>query len=1077
MGKTMGKKIAVFMIIFAILLSWDGVAYAAKVNFYNSSVAELDKINFNNLSTNNGLTSDLITYIYQDSIGYMWIGTKDGLNQYNGNMVVQYTYQYGNEKSLTSPCITSINEDDSGNIWVGTDSGLNIINRNEDKVIRIESGEQNEDMLSNYVITSIYKDSYGVMWVGTTNGLNRYDEKNNKFIKYYSDGTNTNITNNYITDIDENELGELWVSTMDGISIIDLKTYSIRNRRDKYNNIEYIYSVDKDNYGDMWVLGKESVFKIINKDYEVGIYNIYDCENLSGNMTKVLCHSNGDVWLSRGTGLIRYTLSSNETKIYTETSNYLISNSISCLYEDKSGVLWVGTNKGVSILNTKQQFSTRINNILIQDQICGKSVKAFLQDGDNDLWIGMEEGGLIQFDISEDKTISFIYDEDSESSLLSNSIKYIMEGVNGNIIVSTEKGINIINKNTKEIISYPYEEINLNLLLNDNFKIVNDDKYSWSATEEGLYRYNRETNEVVNYRENFNEKGISNYKIFDIYQDEIDENILWLAGGKEGGLIKFHKTEGVIKNYLSTSGENSLSYDSINCIQGDGKGKLWIGTEVGLNKFNIEKETFTQYYDKDGLVSNYINSIIIDDNENIWLGTNKGLSKFIINENRFINFTERDGVSGNQFNKRAAYKTKEGHLLFGTTEGVVSFDPNNIEEITPKVDKVVLDTLLINRELFISDGDNIELNHDENNITIQYFLPNYTRIGSITYLYKMDGVNKEWISDSKGGYATYTMLKPGKYTFRVKAVKSDGSFTEESTVSFVIKKPFWKSNIVYCIFIIVALLIILNIVYRVKFLKKLVDNQTKEINRQLEENKKLYERNIRNEKFKNDYFVNLSHELRTPISIILSVLQLLDSLKENGNVTKERQLHYIDVIRKSSKSLLDIINDIIDSSKIESGTYKINKEKNIDIIYLVEETALNMSDYINSKGIELIIDPEVEELPICCDPNEIQRCIINLIGNAVKFTEENGQIKVLIKADDSNVSISIEDNGLGISKDDQEFIFKRFEQGKNINSTKVSSSGIGLTLVKYIVELHDGHVKLESELNKGSKFTIVLPIN
>ena len=1077
MGKTMGKKIAVFMIIFAILLSWDGVAYAAKVNFYNSSVAELDKINFNNLSTNNGLTSDLITYIYQDSIGYMWIGTKDGLNQYNGNMVVQYTYQYGNEKSLTSPCITSINEDDSGNIWVGTDSGLNIINRNEDKVIRIESGEQNEDMLSNYVITSIYKDSYGVMWVGTTNGLNRYDEKNNKFIKYYSDGTNTNITNNYITDIDENELGELWVSTMDGISIIDLKTYSIRNRRDKYNNIEYIYSVDKDNYGDMWVLGKESVFKIINKDYEVGIYNIYDCENLSGNMTKVLCHSNGDVWLSRGTGLIRYTLSSNETKIYTETSNYLISNSISCLYEDKSGVLWVGTNKGVSILNTKQQFSTRINNILIQDQICGKSVKAFLQDGDNDLWIGMEEGGLIQFDISEDKTISFIYDEDSESSLLSNSIKYIMEGVNGNIIVSTEKGINIINKNTKEIISYPYEEINLNLLLNDNFKIVNDGKYSWSATEEGLYRYNRETNEVVNYRENFNEKGISNYKIFDIYQDEIDENILWLAGGKEGGLIKFHKTEGVIKNYLSTSGENSLSYDSINCIQGDGKGNLWIGTEVGLNKFNIEKETFTQYYDKDGLVSNYINSIIIDDNENIWLGTNKGLSKFIINEGRFINFTERDGVSGNQFNKRAAYKTKEGHLLFGTTEGVVSFDPNNIEEITPKVDKVVLDTLLINGELFISDGDNIELNHDENNITIQYFLPNYTRIGSITYLYKMDGVNKEWISDSKGGYATYTMLKPGKYTFRVKAVKSDGSFTEESTVSFVIKKPFWKSNIVYCIFIIVALLIILNIVYRVKFLKKLVDNQTKEINRQLEENKKLYERNIRNEKFKNDYFVNLSHELRTPISIILSVLQLLDSLKENGNVTKERQLHYMDVIRKSSKSLLDIINDIIDSSKIESGTYKINKEKNIDIIYLVEETALNMSDYINSKGIELIIDPEVEELPICCDPNEIQRCIINLIGNAVKFTEENGQIKVLIKADDNNVSVSIEDNGLGISKDDQEFIFKRFEQGKNINSTKVSSSGIGLTLVKYIVELHDGHVKLESELNKGSKFTIVLPIN
>lgn len=284
-------------------------------------------------------------------------------------------------------------------------------------------------------------------------------------------------------------------------------------------------------------------------------------------------------------------------------------------------------------------------------------------------------------------------------------------------------------------------------------------------------------------------------------------------------------------------------------------------------------------------------------------------------------------------------------------------------------------------------------------------------------------------------------------------------------------------SIAYYIFIIVALLIISNIINRVKFIKKVVDKQTKEINRQLEENRKLYERTIRNEKFKNDYFVNLSHELRTPINIILSVLQLLDSLKKNGNVSKERELHYMEVIKKSSKSLLNIINDIIDSSKIESGAYKIKKEKNIDIIYLVEETALNMSDYINSKGIELVIDPEVEELSICCDPNEIQRCIVNLIGNAVKFTEANGKIKVLIKVDNNNVNISIEDNGIGISKDDQEFIFRRFEQGKNINSTKVSSSGIGLTLVKYIVELHDGHIKLESELNKGSKFTIVLPIN
>ena len=1073
----MTRRVILFIVVFTILLSGNTLTFASKFNYYNSSIVELDTINFNSLSIKDGLTSDLITCIYQDSQGYIWIGTQDGLNKYNGNIVTQYKYEKNNKKSLTSTCITSINEDDNGNIWVGTDSGLNIINRNNYEVTRMELNKKSDEILSDYMITSIYRDSNGDMWVGTSNGLNRYDEKNNKFIKYYSSETNQSITNNYITDIDENEEGELWVSTMDGISVINLATNKISDGRGKHNNFEYIYGTDKDNTGNMWVLGKDKIFKVNPKNHEIGIYNIYNSENLSKDMTKILCHSNGDIWLSCGSGLIRYIESTNETKVYSMDSSLLASNSITYLYEDRSGVIWIGTNKGISILNTEQQFTNSINSVLFRNNLYENSIKSFLEDSDNDLWIGTEENGVIQFDISEGKIIRFVCDNNSQNSLLSNSIKYIEEGINNNIIISTEKGINIINKTTKEIISYPYEEINLNLFFNKGLKIINDDKYVWTATEQGLYRYNRETNETINYRENFIEKGITNYKIFDIFQDKSDENILWLAGGKNSGLIKFHKKEGVIKNYLSSSEENSLSYDSINCIQGDDFGNIWIGTEVGLNKFNIETETFTKYYDKDGLVSNYINSVIVDDNGDIWLGTSKGLSKFIINESRFVNFTEMDGLVGSEFNKRASYKLKNGILIFGTTKGVVLFNPNDIEETTIKEENVVLDTLWINKELVVNDSNNIELKHYENNIAIEYFLPNYSRIGTITYLYKMDGINKEWNIGSTDGYAVYNSLKPGNYTFRVKAVNSDGGFTDESIINIVIKKSFWQSDIAYCIYVAFILLIVLYIIYRMKFLNELVAKQTKKIKQQMEENKRLYEKNIRNEKFKNDYFVNLSHELRTPINIILSALQLLNSLEKSDRATKEKNLHYMEIIQKSSNNLLNIINDIIDSSKIESGTYKIDKQESVDIVYLVEETALNMSDYINSKGIDLIIDPEVEELSICCDSKEIARCVVNLIGNAVKFTEEGGKIKVLIKEDNENVSISVEDNGLGISKDDQEFIFKRFQQGRNVNSTQVSSSGIGLTLVKYIVELHGGHVELESELNKGSKFTIVLPIN
>ena len=247
-----------------------------------------------------------------------------------------------------------------------------------------------------------------------------------------------------------------------------------------------------------------------------------------------------------------------------------------------------------------------------------------------------------------------------------------------------------------------------------------------------------------------------------------------------------------------------------------------------------------------------------------------------------------DGLVGSEFNKRASYKLKNGILIFGTTKGVVLFNPNDIEETTIKEENVVLDTLWINKELVVNDSNNIELKHYENNIAIEYFLPNYSRIGTITYLYKMDGINKEWNIGSTDGYAVYNSLKPGNYTFRVKAVNSDGGFTDESIINIVIKKSFWQSDIAYCIYVAFILLIVLYIIYRMKFLNELVAKQTKKIKQQMEENKRLYEKNIRNEKFKNDYFVNLSHELRTPINIILSALQLLNSLEKSGSHTKEK---------------------------------------------------------------------------------------------------------------------------------------------------------------------------------------------
>lgn len=276
------------------------------------------------------------------------------------------------------------------------------------------------------------------------------------------------------------------------------------------------------------------------------------------------------------------------------------------------------------------------------------------------------------------------------------------------------------------------------------------------------------------------------------------------------------------------------------------------------------------------------------------------------------------------------------------------------------------------------------------------------------------------------------------------------------------------------IYISIVIALFIYIFNYVKILRHLVNQKTIKLNKQLEQNKILSQKIIDNEKFKNNYFINLSHELRTPINVINSTVQLINSINVNKGITYEKLNQYMEIIGKNCNNLLKIINDIIDSSKIETGKYKINK-KNYDIVYIVEETALNMRKFIEDKGISLIIDPEIEEKIISCDETEIERYIINLLGNAVKFTQEGGEIRVYIKEVENNIEITIEDTGIGISKEDQEFIFKRFEQVEGTKVTKVSSSGIGLTLVKYIIELHGGYIRLESEINKGSRFTIGLP--
>lgn len=550
---------------------------------------------------------------------------------------------------------------------------------------------------------------------------------------------------------------------------------------------------------------------------------------------------------------------------------------------------------------------------------------------------------------------------------------------------------------------------------------------------------------------------------------------MWFACGFNNGLISFNTKTKEIKKYKNIEDDDtSLSFNTVNTLAIDSKNNLWVGTRYGLNKFNKESETFERYTEEDGLSNNFISGILIDEEDNLWISTNYGLSKFEVDKERFINFTINDGLQGNEYNIFSNYKSPRGEMFFGGINGFTYFYPKNIIK-NGFSDRVVIDSIY-NNDNEIKDISNIHLDYKHNQIQFKFFLPYYLNTKNIEYAYKLEGVDEEWIFSGNRNYVNYINLDSGNYMFQVIAKNPNGEWSEPTSLKFTIGLKPWKTPLAYLIYVLIIIVIIFLVYYRVKILNILVEQRTFELNKKLKENEELYNELIKNERYKNNYFINLSHEFRTPLNIIKSAQQLILSLNDSNHGIEKNQLaKYMDTIKRNADRLLILINNIIDTYKIESGSYVLNIEKH-NIIYHIEEVVLSMKDYIESKGIELIIDPEVEEKIIECDAMEIERCITNLIGNAVKFTPKGGKIEVRMYDLDSEVKISIKDTGIGIDKKYQETIFDRFGQAYNNNkSEEYGGSGLGLTLTKQLVSLHNERIEVNSEPGVGSEFIITLP--
>ena len=1042
--------------------------------FVDNAYAE-EHINFENITIDDGLSQSTVEAMYQDSRGYIWIGTNDGLNRYNGFEIKVYKADKVIENTIASNHILSISEDKKRNLWVGTDNGISKINLDNYSIVNYSY--YNDDKRTPYYnINSILITEDETIVMGTSNGLYYYNEENDSFKRILE---NKNIlTSQDIIDIKEDSENNIWIATDTGINKVDKKNKRIYKYESNKENSSSGYKINSlmcDNGGNLWISTYENGIKKLNIKTNKIITYKFDENNKfsipSNGVRYMIQDKYGTIWIATEKGLSKY-IKDDKFITYTNKSydnNSLINDTVYTIIEDSTGLIWVGTYTGISIFDPTEHIKQYKNDPLDKNSLSNNVIHGIYEDEEGLLWVGTRDKGVNIINMKENE-FNYINEGNSNYDLSSDSIK-VITGKGNRVWIGTRNGVNEVDKDTMIVKKYTME----NGLVSNNIKslLLDSKGYLWIGTPDGLNILNTKTNEIIDITNTLNEHGISDTYIEDIYEDS--SGTYWIGNFILGGLIKINPKDESIKVYMTFDTNNKDNEDDINSIRSiieDEIGNLWIGTSEGLVKFNKTTENFKRYTDKDGLPNNTIYGVLIDNDGNPWMSTNNGISKFDIKENKFRNLSSTDGLQSNEFNGKAYYKTKDGQFLFGGVKGLNAFYPEDVQD-SQYIPKITFDNFEVGGKNY-SNIDGLNFNYNDNLFRIKYFIPEYKKNNNVQFYYKLEGYIEDWILVNSNE-VIFNKLDPGKYTFKIKARSQNGTIGKESSISFTVNQPLWKTKGAIVLYVGVFLTVIYMQITKVRRLDALINKRTQELNKEMQKNSELLNKVIEAERSKNNYFINLSHELRTPLNVISSVEQLITNLsKSEKGITKEKLEYYMDVMKKNITRLLNLINNIIDTTKVENGKYKITLQEQ-DIVYIVEETALTLKDAIESLGINFIIDTDVEEKIITCDKYEIERCIVNLLSNASKFTPKDGTIKVDIKDLGKRVMISIEDTGIGIDKKYHETIFNRFNQILDENTEVKGGSGLGLTITKHIIDLHNGEIYVESEKDKGTKFIIILP--
>ncbi|MBC7889341.1 MAG: response regulator [Ferruginibacter sp.] len=1069
------------------------------------SFAQPAPYQFNRIDISKGLSNNQVNSIFKDAKGFMWFGTMAGLNRYDGNKFKVFKHDARDSTSLNDDFITRIMEGPGGKLWVDTRRGFTIFDITRESFDSNISAALSKMSIPASTITSIVKDSTGDFWfLMNQRSLYKYHSANQQTSLVYSTRLSTALLTSFALD----KLGNKWlIKENGGIEKLDSKTNkalgTITAVSSIFKNETYNYNLFADAQNELWIFAAGDPKGLLNYNPVTGKLRIITkdqgtCRLNNNNVINLLQDNKGKIWINTDHGGINVLDKTNYTMHYilnnVDDNKSISQNSISAAYKDNGGIIWIGTyKKGISYyLENSIKFPLYKHQPSNKNSLPYDDVNRFAEDAKGNLWIGTNGGGLIYYDRLKSTYIQYTHNPADASSLSNDVIVSLYLDHQQRLWIGTYFG-GMDRLDGNRFIHYRHDPANPHSLSDDRvYEIYEDSKKNlWIGTlNGGLDRLDREKNIFYHHKAGDPNSIQANY-ISSIIEDKAGD--LWI--GTSYGIAVYHYQTGTFTYYIHSQNDSTtISQNNIICIMEDSRGLVWVGTRDGLNVFNKKNKNFQYFRREDGLPSNAILNVLEDDKHHLWISTPEGLATIEVQMGTagLVTITpkkyeESDGMQGKDFNENAAFKTSKGELIFGGSNGFNMFHPNNFVSSKNVPNLTITDFQIFNKSMAVGESINkrvlltkainqtekITLNYNENVFSIEFADLNFYNTGKNSYACKLEGFSKAWLTmDNNIRKATFTNLDPGNYSFMVRSTNEQGGWNKEiKLLTINVLPPFWRTPLAFIIY----LLVIAGILLFARYILLQKARLKYEVKHERQEAKRMHELDMMKIKF----FTNVSHEFRTPLSLIITPLDKIISQSAEPDQKKHFQL-----IQRNAKRLLNMVNQLLDFRKLEVQEIKLNLSKG-DIVQFTRDAVTCFTDIAEKKQVSLSFQSSLNELEAVFDKDKLERILFNLLSNAFKFTLEKGKVTVTVNElvaislsgmETMQVQIQVADTGIGIQQGKKDKIFENFFQLDMPGTIVNQGSGIGLSITKEFVRLHGGTISVESVPEEGSCFTILLPV-